>query len=227
MGSRRVVAGSPKLIETRAGAIPDRLGARIEAIERRGGLPIVVGWDGAARGVITVADRERTGWKSAVETFEDREIVVLTGDTEAGAERFREHPAVDTVFTGVPPDGKVETVRRLAAGGTTVMIGDGTNDAPALAAADLGIAMGDGTARAIDAADVVVSDSDLTAVEDVFALADGTRRRIRENIVWAFLYNAIAVPLAVLGLINPLFAAVAMTASSLIVVTNSRRSVFE
>ena len=227
VGSRRVVAGSPKLIETRAGAIPDRLGARIEAIERRGGLPIVVGWDGAARGVITVADRERTGWKSAVETFEDREIVVLTGDTEAGAERFREHPAVDTVFTGVPPDGKVETVRRLAAGGTTVMIGDGTNDAPALAAADLGIAMGDGTARAIDAADVVVSDSDLTAVEDVFALADGTRRRIRENIVWAFLYNAIAVPLAVLGLINPLFAAVAMTASSLIVVTNSRRSVFE
>jgi Cu2+-exporting ATPase len=227
VGPHRVVAGSPELIEKQVGTIPDRLLARIEAIERQGGLPIVVGWDGTAQGVITVADRERTGWKSAVETFEDREIVILTGDTEAGAERFREHPAVDTVFTGVPPDGKVETVRRLSAAGTTVMIGDGTNDAPALAVADLGIAMGDGTARAIDAADVVVSDNDLTAVEDVFNLADGTRWRIRENILWAFLYNTIAVPLAVLGLINPLFAAVAMTASSLIVVTNSRRSVFE
>ena len=226
VGSHRVVAGTPALIEERVGEIPKRVAARIETIERQGGLPVVVGWDGRARGAITVADEERSGWKSAVETFEDRRIVILTGDAEAGAERFREHPAVDTVFAGVPPDGKVETVRRLAAEGTTVMVGDGTNDAPALAAADLGIAMGDGTARAIDAADVVVSDNDLTALEDVFDLASGTRRRIRENILWAFLYNAVAVPLAVLGLINPLFAAVAMSASSIIVVTNSRRSVF-
>ena len=223
--SRRVVAGTPELIADRVGVIPEHLTARIEAIERRGGLPIVVGWEGRARGVIEVADEERAGWKAALETFADREIVILTGDAEAGVERFREHPAVDTVFTGVPPDGKVETVRRLAATGTTVMMGDGTNDAPALAAADLGIAMGDGTARAIDAADVVVDSGDLTAVEDVFGLAGGTRRRIRENILWAFLYNAIAVPLAVIGVINPLFAAVAMTTSSLIVVTNSRRSV--
>jgi Cu2+-exporting ATPase len=226
VGSHRVVAGTPALIEERVGEIPKRVAARIETIERQGGLPVVVGWDGRARGAITVADEERSGWKSAVETFEDRRIVILTGDAEAGAERFREHPTVDTVFAGVPPDGKVETVRRLATEGTTVMVGDGTNDAPALAAADLGIAMGDGTARAIDAADVVVSDNDLTALEDVFDLASGTRRRIRENILWAFLYNAVAVPLAVLGLINPLFAAVAMSASSIIVVTNSRRSVF-
>ena len=225
VGSRRVVAGTPELIADRVGVIPERLAARVEAIERRGGLPIAVGWDGRARGVIEVADEERAGWEAALGTFADREIVILTGDAEAGVERFREHPAVDTVFTGVPPDGKVETVRRLAATGTTVMVGDGTNDAPALAAADLGIAMGDGTARAIDAADVVVDSGDLTAVEDVFGLAGGTRRRIRENILWAFLYNAIAVPLAVLGVINPLFAAVAMTTSSLIVVTNSRRSV--
>ena len=226
VGSHRVVAGTPALIEERVGEIPKRVAARIKTIEQQGGLPVVVGWDGRARGAITVADEERSGWKSAVETFEDRRIVILTGDAEAGAERFREHPTVDTVFAGVPPDGKVETVRRLATEGTTVMVGDGTNDAPALAAADLGIAMGDGTARAIDAADVVVSDNDLTALEDVFDLASGTRRRIRENILWAFLYNAVAVPLAVLGLINPLFAAVAMSASSIIVVTNSRRSVF-
>ena len=117
------------------------------------------------------------------------------------------------MFAGVPPDGKVETVRRLAADGTTVMIGDGTNDAPALAAADLGIAMGDGTACAADAADVVLTGEDLTAIEGVFELADGTNRRVRENICWAFLYNGIAIPLAVAGLINPLFAATAMAAS--------------
>jgi Cu2+-exporting ATPase len=227
VGGRRVVAGSPELIGERVGPIPDRLESHIEAIERRGGLPVVVGWDGRPRGVIGIADEARPGWEAAVEAFADREIVILTGDAAAGAERFRDHPAVDTVFAGVPPDGKVETVRRLAANGTTVMVGDGTNDAPALAAADLGIAMGDGTARAIDAADVVVGDSDLTALEDVFGLARGTRRRIRENILWAFLYNAVAVPLAALGLLNPLFAAAAMSASSLIVVTNSRRSVLE
>jgi Cu2+-exporting ATPase len=227
VGEQHVVAGTPALIEERVGPISGSLADRIDAIERQGSLPVVVGWDGRARGVITISDQERTGWQSTVETFADREIVVLTGDAAGGAERFREHPAVDTVFTGVPPDGKIETVRRLSAAGTTVMVGDGTNDAPALAAADLGIAMGDGTARAIDAADVVVSDSDLTALADVFALASGTQRRIRENILWAFLYNAIAVPLAVLGLLNPLFAAAAMTTSSLIVVTNSRRSVLE
>ena len=227
VGSHRVVAGTPELIEERVGAIPGGLAARVEAIERRGGLPVAVGWGGRARGVIEVADEARDGWDAALETFADREVVILTGDAAAGAERFREHPAVDTVFTGVPPDGKVETVRRLAATGTTAMVGDGTNDAPALAAADLGIAMGDGTARAIDAADVVVDSGGLSAIEDVFELAGGTRRRIRENILWAFLYNAIAVPLAVLGLINPLFAAVAMTTSSIVVVTNSRRSVLE
>ncbi len=222
----RVVVGTPELVERRVGPIPDHLTACIEERNRRGELPIVVGWDGRARTVLTIADLERDGWRETVEAFADREIVVLTGDEGAGTERFSDHPAVDTVFAGVPPDGKVETVRRLAATGTTVMVGDGTNDAPALAAADLGIAMGDGTARAIDAADIVVLENDLTAVVDVFSLAGGTRRRIRENICWAFLYNAIAVPLAVLGLINPLFAALAMAASSIIVVSNSRRSVF-
>ena len=221
----QVVVGTPGLVERRVGPIPDRFAERIESIRRGGGLPIVAGWDGEVRGVIAVADRQRDDWQTAVEAFADRRVAVLTGDSGPAAERYRDHPAVDDVFSGVPPDGKVETIRRLAATGTTVMVGDGTNDAPALAAADLGIAMGNGTAQAVDAADIVVVDSDLTAVEDVFAIANGTRRRIRENICWAFLYNAIAVPLAVVGLINPLFAALAMAASSIIVVTNSRRSV--
>jgi Cu2+-exporting ATPase len=221
---REVVVGTPEFVADRVGPVAN-LQNEIDAAERSGHLPVVVGWEGQARGVIAVGDSAREEWERALETFDDHEIAVLTGDEGPGARRFREHPAVDSVFAGVPPDGKVETVRRLSASGATVMVGDGTNDAPALAAADLGVAMGDGTARAIEAADVVVTDNDLTAVETVFAFVRGTRRRIRENLAWAFLYNGVAIPLAAAGALNPLFAAVAMAASSLIVVSNSRRAV--
>jgi Cu2+-exporting ATPase len=223
--SECTVVGRPSLVEAEVGPIPDELDREIERIERRGDLPVVVGWEDRARGVVAVTDRERDDWEQALSAFTDKEVVILTGDQESGAEQFRDHPAVDRVFAGVPPDGKVETVRRLGAAGTTVMVGDGTNDGPALAAADLGIAVGDPTARATDAADAVVTNGELAAVEDVFGVARGTRSRIRQNIAWALCYNAVAVPLAVVGLINPLFAAAAMAASSLLVVTNSRRSV--
>jgi Cu2+-exporting ATPase len=128
------------------------------------------------------------------------------------------------VFAGVPPEGKAEAVGRLKERGVTVMVGDGTNDAPALAAADLGIALGGGTAMAADAADVAVVDDDLGSVATVFELARAAGRRVKGNIGWAFCYNAVAIPLAATGLLNPLFAAVAMGASSLLVVTNSSRA---
>jgi Cu2+-exporting ATPase len=223
-GSRTVV-GTPSLVAREVGPIPSELSAEIDRIEDGGGLPVVVGWDGRARGVVAVTDRERADWERAVDAFDEQEVVVLTGDEGSGAERFREHPGVDRVFAGVPPDGKVETVRRFRESGPTVMVGDGTNDAPALAAADLGIAVGDATARATDAADAVVTGDELAAVDRVFDLAAGTRRRIRENIGWALCYNAVAIPLAAAGLINPFFAALAMAASSILVVSNSRRSV--
>ncbi|WP_123620577.1 cation-translocating P-type ATPase [Halorubrum sp. CSM-61] len=221
----RVVVGTADLVERECGPMPDDLRERVDAVADRGALPVAVGWNGAARGVIAVEDREREGWDAALEAFADREVAVLTGDEGPRADRFRDHPAVDEVFAGVPPDGKLEAVRGFAASGTTAMVGDGTNDAPALAAADLGIAMGDGTARAVEAADVVIADEDLRAVETVFDLAAGTRRRIRENVAWALCYNAVAIPLAVAGALNPFFAALAMAASSGIVVTNSTRSV--
>ncbi|WP_128906399.1 heavy metal translocating P-type ATPase [Halorubrum amylolyticum] len=221
----RVVVGTADLVERECGPIPEHLRKHVDAVTERGALPVVVGWNGTARGVIAVEDREREGWDAALDAFADREVAVLTGDEGPRADRFRNHPAVDEVFAGVPPDGKLEAVRGFTAAGTTVMVGDGTNDAPALAAADLGIAMGDGTARAVEAADVVIADEDLRAVETVFDLARGTRRRIRENVAWALCYNAVAIPLAVAGALNPFFAALAMAASSGIVVTNSTRSV--
>jgi Cu2+-exporting ATPase len=223
-GSRTIV-GTPALLEREFGPLPAALADTVEAIEADGGLPVVVGWDGQVRGVVAVTDREREGWREALSVFEDQRVVILTGDQGPGAERFRDHPGVDEVFAGVPPDGKVETVRHLGLAETTAMVGDGTNDAPALAEADLGIAVGDATARATNGADVVVTSEQLPAVERVFDLAAGTRRRIRQNVAWALCYNAVAVPLAVTGLINPLFAALAMATSSILVVTNSRRPV--
>ncbi len=219
-----VVAGTPALVERRCGPLPERLREAVETAKNGGHVPVVVGQAGRPRGVAVVGDREREGWRDVLAAFDDREVVVLTGDDESAAERFREHPAVDRVFAGVPPDGKVETVRRLGAAGTTAMVGDGTNDAPALAAADVGVAVA-GTARAAEAADVVVPDGSLAAVPTAFELAAGTRRRIRENVGWALCYNAVALPLAALGVLNPLFAAVAMATSSVLVVSNSRRAV--
>ena len=245
----RVVAGSVELLRERVGSIPGHLATAADDARSNGELPVAIGVvpvsraDGGAIDSVSrstaqitdparpsfalalVGDHERSEWRAAVEAVGDREVIVLTGDDEAAAEEFRKHDAVDRVFADVPPDGKVETIRRLAADRTVAMVGDGTNDAPALAAADLGIAMGSGTDSAVEAADVVVFEDDLLAVGTAFDLAAGTRRRLRENVGWALLYNAIAIPLAAVGAINPLFAALAMAVSSILVVTNSSRSV--
>ena len=150
------------------------------------------------------------------------QVVVLTGDSHAAADRLRAHGAFDEVFAEVRPEAKSEIIRQLRTRGPIAMVGDGSNDAPALAEADLGIAFGP-TALAADSADVVVTDSELRRVPQVFALARQTRRRIRQNLGWAFLYNVVAIPLAIASAINPLFAALAMASSSLLVVINSSR----
>ena len=220
----RVVVGTPALLADEGLAVPAELTERCERARADGQIPALVGWDGRARDIVVGGDQPRAEWESVVEALAPREVVVITGDGPAAAAPFERHEAVDEVFAGVPPDAKAEVVERLRTRGTVAMVGDGTNDAPALGTADLGISLSSGTALAADAADAVVTTDDLGAVPRVFDLTTRTRRRIRQNLAWAFCYNAVALPLALVGLLNPLFAAVAMTVSSLLVVANSARS---
>jgi len=220
----RVVVGRRDLLEEHGLAVPDALATRAEAARATGAVPTFVGWAGSARGLLTVGDRPREGWADTIEELAaDRTIVVISGDDRAGTEPFADHPSVDEVFAGVPPEAKAEVVSRLRSRGPVAMVGDGTNDASALAAADLGIAIERGAALAADAADAVITTDDLGAVPTVLSLTAATRRRVRWNLGWAFGYNAIAVPVALAGLLNPLIAAAAMAGSSLLVVGNSSR----
>jgi Cu2+-exporting ATPase len=223
----RVYVGDPALFGGLDGewSVPEPCRECHETGTERG-IAAHVGWDGAVRGALVAAERPRAEWEGTVESLgEGRRVVVLTGDDRAAAEPFADHPAVDEVLAGVPPTGKAEAVERLGREGTVVMIGDGSNDAPALAAADLGVALRTGTALAADAADAVVVEGGLDRVPAVFGLTAGTRRRVRENLGWALCYNLVAVPAAALGLLSPLLAAVAMATSSLLVVANSTRPV--
>jgi len=219
-----VLLGRRALFEEREWNVPDALGARHDEAVDAGNVPTLVGWDGRARGVIVCGDATRDGWEDAVDDLaRNAAVVVLTGDGERAAERFERHPAVERVLADVPPEGKAEAVDRLREAGPVAMVGDGVNDAPALAAADVGIAMGEGAQLAADAADAVVVDGGPERVAETFGVVRDTNRRVRENLAWACGYNAVAVPLAVSGLLNPVFAAVAMAGSSLLVVANSAR----
>jgi Cu2+-exporting ATPase len=221
----QTVVGHPDLLRERGLTIDDDQNVLIADARADGDVPVAVGWDGRTRGIIVVGDTPRTEWREAVGTLSrERSVVVLTGDEGAAADRFRTVEGVSEVFAGVPPEAKAETIRRLRTRGPVAMVGDGSNDAPALAAADLGIALGSGTQLASDAADAVIVDDDLRSVADTFRIAEGTNGRIKQNLGWAFLYNGLAIPMAALGLLNPLLAAVAMAASSTLVVANSSRS---
>ncbi|GAB7018016.1 heavy metal translocating P-type ATPase [Halostagnicola bangensis] len=226
---RAVLVGHPALFRERGWDLDDRLCARVSSAREFGRLPVVVGTDGRADGVVIVGDEPRNEWDETVTELNDNgvEVVVLTGDDETATDFFDRHPGVDRVFTGVPPAGKTATIRCLNGENRVAMVGDGTNDAPALAEADLGIALGGGTALASDAADLAIVDDDLTAVERAFALSTAARRRVTQNLGLALVYNALVIPLAVVGVLNPLFATVAVATSSLLIVANSSRPLID
>jgi P-type Cu+ transporter len=199
---------------------------RADRAEENGQTAVFVAWDGRVRGVLTVADTIKPTAPAAVTRLRDLGLhpVLLTGDNERAARAVARQVGIDDVIAGVDPGGKLAAIERLQARHRTVaMVGDGVNDAAALAQADLGLAMGTGTDAAIEAADVTLVGGDPRAVADAIALSRKTLRTIKANLGWAFGYNAAAIPLAASGLLNPTIAAAAMACSSLFVVTNSLR----
>ncbi len=222
VGGKRVAVGSRALFATLGWAVSEALAARAEQNRRGGSVVSYVGWDGAAQGAILTRDRARPAWDRVVESLRRHcRVVLLTGAEHP--EGYRQH--VDEVHAGVPPEAKAAVIRRLKRRGRVAMIGDGSNDAPALAEADLGIAFGAPTALAAEAADIVIPGKRLERVLEAFLLIGVTRRRIRQNLGWALGYNAIAIPLAATGMLSPLVAAVAMSLSSILVVINAARPI--
>ena len=187
---------------------------------------IEVSWDGVPRATLEVRDAVKPTSAHAVAELRELGLtpVLVTGDGREAAERVAAEVGIDRVVAEVDPDGKAAEIRRLHAEGHHVaMVGDGVNDAPALAEADLGLAIGTGTDIAIEASDLTLVSGDLRAGVDAIRLARRTLATIKGNLFWAFAYNVAAIPLAVAGLLSPIIAAAAMACSSLFVVTNSLR----
>ncbi|QDG64735.1 cation-translocating P-type ATPase [Pseudarthrobacter sp. NIBRBAC000502771] len=228
VNGRSIVVGRAGWLRDNGIDTPAESMEHLHALEDSGATVIWVGVNGEAGGLISLTDTIKPGSAAAIGRFKELGLrpVLLTGDNTAAALAVAAQvgiPAAD-VLAGVLPEGKVEAVRRLQeTGGTVAMAGDGVNDAAALAQADLGIAMGSGTDVAIAAADLTVMGSDLGQVAQAIELSRKTLATIKTNLFWAFFYNAVGIPVAALGLLNPMIAGAAMAASSVLVVTNSLR----
>jgi Cu+-exporting ATPase len=226
VAGKRVVAGRPALMVEQGLQLDNALDARRAALEGAGQTAVLVAWDGAVRGVIGVADTIKPTSAEAIARLRalGLEPILLTGDNAVTARAVAAEAGIGQVIAEVLPAEKAGVVRRLQAEGKVVaMVGDGVNDAPALAAADLGIAIGTGTDVAIEASDLTLVRGDLRGAADAIRLSRATLRTIRQNLVWAFGYNVAAIPLAVAGALSPLIAGAAMALSSISVVLNALR----
>jgi len=223
---KRLVVGRPRLLEEHGLADSAELDALRQAAEAEGRTAIVAGWDGAVKAVFVIADTPKPSSAAAVRRLRALGLrpILLTGDNRTTAEAMAAEVGIDEVIAEVLPADKAALVRRLQDEGSVVaMVGDGVNDAPALAQADLGLAIGTGTDVAIEASDLTLVSGDLNAAADAIRLSRRTLGTIKGNLFWAFAYNVAALPLAVAGLLNPLVAGAAMALSSVFVVSNSLR----
>ncbi len=222
-----VVAGRPGWLASEwSQPLDDALASAVAAAEDRGRTPVAIGWDGAARGVLVVADTVKPTSRQAVAELKSLGLrpVLLTGDNQRAARAVATEVGIDDVVAEVLPAEKVAVVQRLQEEGRTVaMVGDGVNDAAALATSSLGISMGTGTDVAIEASDLTLVRGDLRTAVDAIRLSRRTLGTIKGNLFWAFAYNVAALPLAALGFLNPLIAGAAMAFSSVFVVSNSLR----
>lgn len=221
----KILVGNLDLFKEQGWNVSEEIETRVIEARGFGRLPVIVGRDGVAEGIIIVGDEPREGWDEAITQLSERgaEIVVLTGDDEEATDFFRRHLHVEHVFAGVPPEGKTATIHRLKSSGQVTMVGDGTNDAPALAAADLGVSLASGTALAADAADITLVDSDIASVETAFDIASSAYHRVQQNNRLALIYNALALSVAIVGLLNPLTAAIAVLTSCGLIAANCSR----
>ncbi|MCW2738841.1 heavy metal translocating P-type ATPase [Nocardioides sp.] len=221
-----VLVGRPRLLEGWSQHLSPSLVEAVARAQGEGHTPVAVGWDGRARGVIVVGDTIKPTSARAVAGLKELGLtpILLTGDNEAAARHVADRVGIETVVADVLPADKVAEVQRLQAAGKVVaMVGDGVNDAAALAQADLGLAMGTGTDVAIEASDLTLVRGDLLVAVDAIRLSRRTLATIKGNLFWAFAYNVAALPLAAAGLLNPMLAGAAMAFSSVFVVTNSLR----
>jgi len=221
-----VVVGKPKLMADIGLIASDAQIDALTELEGEGKTAFLAGWDGEVRGVLGVADTVRASSASTIAGLQAKGIktVMLTGDNARTAQSIADEIGLDTVIADVLPEQKAAEIERLRSAGEIVgFVGDGINDAPALATADLGIAIGTGTDVAVESADIVLMSGNPALVGTAMHVASATYRTIRQNLFWAFGYNVAAIPLAAAGLLNPMIAAGAMAFSSVSVVTNSLR----
>ena len=221
-----LIVGRPALLAEWSLYLSPELDAARRAAEARGQTAIAASWDGQVTAIFVVADTVKDSSAEAVASLKALGLrpVLLTGDNETTARAVAAEVGIDEVIAEVMPSGKADVIRRLQAEGRVVaMVGDGVNDAPALAQADLGLSIGTGTDVAIEASDLTLVSGDLRAAADAIRLSRATLRTIKQNLAWAFGYNVAAIPLAAIGLLNPVIASLAMVFSSISVVSNALR----